>query len=44
MPTFPTTSAPTSKSHRMDHEARIQAAITDLESQIRKNYTSTAKK
>jgi DNA-binding phage protein len=28
----------------MDHEARIQAAISDLESQTRKNYTSTARK
>jgi hypothetical protein len=28
----------------MDHEARIQAAISDLESQTRKNYASTAKK
>jgi hypothetical protein len=28
----------------MDHEARMQAAITELESQTRKNYTSTAKK
>jgi hypothetical protein len=28
----------------MDHEARIQAAITELESQTRKNYTSTTKK
>jgi DNA-binding phage protein len=28
----------------MDHEARIQAAISDLESQTRKNYTSTTRK
>jgi hypothetical protein len=44
MPTFPIINAPTSKSHRIDHEARIQAAITDLESQTRKNYTSITKK
>ena len=44
IPTFPITSAPTSKSHRMGHEARIQAAITDLESQTRRNYASTARK
>jgi hypothetical protein len=28
----------------MDHEARIQAAITDLESQDRVNYTAITKK
>jgi hypothetical protein len=28
----------------MDHEARIQAAISDLESQTRRNYASTARK
>jgi hypothetical protein len=28
----------------MDHEARIQAAITNLESQKRLNYAATAKK
>ena len=44
MHTFPTTSAPTSKLHRMDHESRIEAAIIDLESQKRVNYHTTAKK
>ena len=44
MPTFPTTNTPTSKSHRIDHEARIQVAITDLESQTRRNYTSITRK
>jgi hypothetical protein len=28
----------------MDHETRIQAAISDLESQTRKNYFSTTRK
>ena len=28
----------------MDHEARIQAAITDLQSQERVNYSATAKR
>jgi DNA-binding phage protein len=28
----------------MDHEARMQAAITDLKSQTRKNYASIARK
>jgi hypothetical protein len=28
----------------MDHDARIQAAITDLKSQKRVNYKATAKK
>jgi hypothetical protein len=28
----------------MDHNARIESAITDLESQSRVNYTTTAKK
>jgi len=32
MHTFPTTSIPTSKLHRIDHESRIKAAIIDLES------------
>jgi hypothetical protein len=44
MPTFSTTNTPTSKSHRIDHEARIQAAITDLESQTRRNYASITRK
>ena len=30
--------------NNMDHEARIQAAITDLESQDRVNYAVTVKK
>src|SRR5450432_3366504 len=34
----------TSNPHRMDHEARIQAAIADLESQDRINYAAVAKK
>jgi hypothetical protein len=44
MPTFYATSEQTSKSHRMDHEARNQPAIADLELQTRRNYTSTARK
>jgi hypothetical protein len=28
----------------MDHEAQIQAAITDLESQTRRNYASITRK
>ena len=32
----------TSNPHRMDHDARIQAAITDLESQKRLNISTTA--
>jgi transposase-like protein len=44
MHAFPTTSARTSKLHRMDHEARIQAAISDLESQDRVNYAAIARK
>jgi hypothetical protein len=28
----------------MDHEARIQAAITDLQSQERVNYSATTKR
>jgi hypothetical protein len=32
IPTFPTTSARTLKSHKIDYEARIQAAIGNLES------------
>jgi hypothetical protein len=41
---FYPTSVRTSNPHRMDYEARIQAAITDLESQDRVNYTAIAKK
>jgi hypothetical protein len=44
MTAFPTTNAPTSKLHRMDHDARIESAITDLESQGHPNITATAKK
>jgi uncharacterized protein YdhG (YjbR/CyaY superfamily) len=36
--------ARTSHANSMAHEARIQAAITDLESQDRRNITATAKK
>jgi hypothetical protein len=32
-----------SNPHRMDHDARIKAAITDLESQDHRNITATAK-
>jgi hypothetical protein len=41
---FYPTSVRTSNPHRMDHEARIQAAITNLESQDRVNYTAITKK
>jgi DNA-binding phage protein len=41
---FYPTNVQTSNLHRMDHEARIQAAIADLESQDRKNVTATAKR
>jgi hypothetical protein len=44
MHAFYTTSARTSKFHRIDHEARIQAAITDLESQDRVNYAAIIRK
>jgi hypothetical protein len=44
MTAFPTTNAPTSKLHKMDHDARIESAITDLESQGHPNVTATAKK
>ena len=44
IPTFPAASARTSKSHRIDHEAQIQAAIADLELQTRKNYTCITRK
>jgi hypothetical protein len=33
-----------SNPHRMDHEARIQAAITDLESQDHVNYAAITRK
>jgi hypothetical protein len=41
---FHTTHPRTLNANNMDHEARIQAAITDLESQDRVNYAATAKK
>jgi hypothetical protein len=41
---FPTTNAQTSKLYRMDHNARIEAAIEDLESQDHLNVTAAAKK
>src|SRR3954454_18769720 len=44
MHAFSTTNVQTSKLHRMDHDARIEAAIADLESQIPINYAATAKK
>ena len=44
MTAFPTTNAPTSKLHRMDYDARIESAITDLESQGYLNIAATAKK
>jgi Tc5 transposase DNA-binding domain len=42
MHTFFTAHARTSKSNNMDHDARIRAAIADLESQDRINYKVTA--
>jgi hypothetical protein len=44
MHTFSPTNAHTSKMNSMDHDARIQAAITDLELQKRLNFKATAKK
>jgi hypothetical protein len=44
IPTFYATSARTSNGHKIDHEARIQAAISDLKLQTRRNYASTARK
>src|SRR3954447_11342512 len=44
MTAFPTTNAQTSKSHRMDHDARIKAAIDDLESQDHRNTAETARR
>jgi hypothetical protein len=41
---FHTAHPHTLNANNMDHEARIQAAITDLESQDRVNYAATAKK
>jgi hypothetical protein len=44
MTAFPTTHVRTSKLHRMDHDARIKSAITDLESQNHPNIAAAAKK
>jgi hypothetical protein len=44
MHTFHTAYPLTLYHNRMDHNARIQAAITDLESQGRVNYKATTKK
>jgi hypothetical protein len=44
MHAFFTAHARTSKSNNMDHNARIKAAIADLESQERINYAATATK
>jgi hypothetical protein len=44
MTAFPTTHVRTSKLHRMDHDARIESVIDDLESQDYPNIATTAKK
>ena len=44
MHAFRDSTASTSYVNSMDHNARIQAAITDLESQETVNYAATAKK
>jgi hypothetical protein len=44
MTAFPTTNTLTLKLHKMDHNARIESAITDLESQGHPNVAATAKK
>jgi hypothetical protein len=44
IPTFHTAHPRTLNANNMDHEARIQAAITDLQSQERVNYSATAKR
>jgi transposase-like protein len=44
MHTFCPAHTQTSKLHRMDDNARIESAITDLESQSRLNYSAIAKK
>ena len=44
MHAFHTAIAPTSYANSMDHEARIKAVITDLESQEAINYAVTTKK
>jgi hypothetical protein len=43
MHTFFPIHIPTSKLRRMDHNARLKLAITDLESQSRVNYAAVAK-
>jgi hypothetical protein len=44
MNTFFTAHARTLQENSMDHNARIEAAIADLESQKRVNYKATAEK
>jgi hypothetical protein len=44
MATFYLSPPPTSTHDKMDHDARIQAAIADLESQERPNVASTTRK
>ena len=44
MATFSTSDHTSLLRDRMDHEARIQAAIRDLESQVRTNVAATARK
>jgi hypothetical protein len=44
MTDFSPTHACISHANSMDHRTRIQAAITDLKSQDRRNTTATAKK
>ena len=44
MPTFSPTHTQTSKFDKMDHNARIEAAIKDLRSQKRTNFAATAKR
>ena len=44
MHTFHTAHARTSHANSMDHNARVLAAIADLDSQERVNYSATAKR
>ena len=44
MTAFLHSDAPTSNANKMDHNARIEAAIADLESQDRRNIAATATK
>jgi transposase-like protein len=44
MTAFSRTNTSPSKRHKMDHDARIQAAINDLRSQNRTNIATTAKR